>query len=281
MGLLNCWRRSILKALVKIVDYTALAIAILYGVVKALIEIGWQVVFRKSGMMRKLNLTFAWLVIFIVLLLLFLTKDCGSADWNEVDKEAKRLTVIVSRVDIHNKTQGWGTGVIIDDSIIVTCSHTLTFPNVPIILFNKRIYRATIIDSTPGKDGLALLKVNTYLTGNPPKINKPVLWDKVLTYGHHSGFPEMSQVGYINGLAVDTTKNYDIYSLQLSSNNGISGGGVWNKDGELVGIIWGVREYGNIVLTAFASAEAVKKMYRNYLTIKSHSRKFNRRLRRP
>lgn len=133
----------------------------------------------------------------------------------------------------------YGTGVVVkidsEYTYILTNKHVAggNKPAILNILHNKKSYSAEIVKKHYSQD-LALLKVKGLI---PTKqvvngLAFPEIGEKVWTMGHHLGRPFI----YGEGVYSSTNIKHDIYQLPVMG--GCSGSGVFNKHGELMGLVY-------------------------------------------
>ena len=148
----------------------------------------------------------------------------------------------------------------LDSSIVLTAKHCIgTFEEVYI----ENILVKSII--TSADDDLALLIADDYIRNK--KSTKLALYNPYIGMKvYHLGYPRMTEEYYSKGSIVRKSKDHLYAEMNIIS--GCSGGGVWNRKGELVGIAWGGLHFGGIfdskVLAIF---EPISDIYRFLETI--------------
>ena len=219
--------------------------------------------------MKRNNKIFSIVVIIFTFLFVFLT-DAYCQDWSSVDERAKALTVHIgtTKSSINDTIRTKGTGVIIGQDLVVSCSH-IFHEGIPFVKYNDIYYQATIVDSVSGGNGLCLLQVpGVYLSGNPARFATPNLEQLVLLKGNIWGWTNYTAKAEIIGYVESIPRlNYVNWLIKIKGGYGMSGGGVWNIDGQLVGIIWGqiLDEY-----TCFINAKIVSNLLFKYRTKKEN-----------
>lgn len=142
---------------------------------------------------------------------------------------------------LSGKTPGLGSGSIVsEDGYIITNLHVIDGADeIYIRLQDRREYQATVIGTDTGTD-LALLKINAknlkpLVYANADKI-KVGQW--VLAIGSPYGFEHTVTVGVISatGRSLGVERYVPFLQTDVAINPGNSGGGLFNLDGELVGI---------------------------------------------
>lgn len=141
-------------------------------------------------------------------------------------------------------SQGAGSGVIIsDDGYILTCHHVVADANtIRIALRNGEVYDAVLVGSSEEND-LAVLKIDAQglspaVLGNSSDL---VVGSAVIALGNPLGsLAGTMTAGYISALERELTIDGSTYTLlqtDAAINGGNSGGGLFNANGELVGIV--------------------------------------------
>lgn len=192
-------------------------------------------------------------IIFSLILILVLSKSVFSQEVLVQDIIRK------SAVSIFSVGRGVGicSGVLIEDTKVLTAKHCIdTFEEV----YVENVSVKSIIASVD--DDLALLILSRTIPNKiVTKLAKynPMIEDNV----YHIGYPRFSEY-YSEG--VINLKTKDHYYAILDIIPGCSGGGVWNKYGELVGIVWGGMQLGEIfsskTLVVFEPIEDIYKFLR-------------------
>ncbi len=136
-----------------------------------------------------------------------------------------------------------GSGVIIsEDGYIVTNNHVVeSATNVSVSLSNGETYDATII-GTDAKTDLALLKIEATGLAYSKLVDSDTLnlGQEVVAIGNSLGKGTSSTNGIISALNREVTiNNYtmDLIQTNASVNSGNSGGGLFDLNGNLVGIV--------------------------------------------
>ena len=144
-------------------------------------------------------------------------------------------SVVMIRGYQENGSLGYGSGVIVGENEIVTNCHVLRGTKKPWVSQGDTTYSIISVKSNPWHD-LCLLEVHnlnrTPISLSTSKLNKN---DEVVGIGHSNGAPVPLTIG---GLIIATYPNQN-GNLILSSAKfrlGASGSGLFNMNGELVGI---------------------------------------------
>lgn len=198
--------------------------------------------------------------IIIVVFLLAGKVNCDN-EWTLANSVSEEATVMILR-SLDGGVVSFGTGVILNDSTVVTVSHNLG-DGVITIVKNDEIRGAVLIDSVSGVDGLAILRVAHKFSLPAITICEPVLFSEVMIKGHTFGFDYLVVIERIVRIRSWPARNYPVWYIQGNINRGMSGSGVWNKAGELVGITWGYATSEDIRLACFLSAIHIRKLVKN------------------
>lgn len=132
-----------------------------------------------------------------------------------------------------------GTGTFIDKHYVLTAQHVIVNADGLNVEIDKKIYPATLIWSSPVRD-YAVLFVSDY-EGTPVKLgdsSKLSVGDSALILGNPYGLLYVLGFGFISAPTQDLENNatYFIQSW-TQANPGNSGGGLFNADNELVGVV--------------------------------------------
>lgn len=142
---------------------------------------------------------------------------------------------------LSGKTPGLGSGSIVSaDGYIVTNLHVIEGASeIYVRLQDRREYAAKVIGKDPGTD-LALIKIEannlTPFIYAPQETIKPGQW--VLAIGSPYGFEHTVTVGVISATnrSLGAERYVPFIQSDVAINPGNSGGGLFNLNGELVGI---------------------------------------------
>ena len=165
-----------------------------------------------------------------------------------IDKCYDTVVEITSEIETQSffgtsKGLAAGSGVIIsDDGYIVTNNHVVQGATaVSITMHNDKVYDAKIIGTDPKSD-LAVLKINE--TGLKfaafSDSSKLVLGEECIVIGNPLGEGISCSNGIISALEKEiTVNNYSMTVLQTNAavNEGNSGGGLFNMNGDLIGVV--------------------------------------------
>jgi len=189
-------------------------------------------------------------------------------------KYLKSVTVFVEGLQLVFKTEDtpfdvkrWsGTGVVVKidnkNTYILTNKHVAGgyrdgHKEIYIATANRK-YTCEIVKLHKSQD-LALLKINAVLKGKEvvKGYNTPAITEQVFTVGHSLARPFM----YGEGIFAGTTIEHDVY--QLPTIGGQSGSGVFNKNGELLGLLYSISgtRNGFGVQWDFTRGNVVKSVY--------------------
>jgi len=176
---------------------------------------------------------------------------------DKISKEVQKHTVSIFNI---GKSLGFCSGVLIKESrrysYIITCKHCIG-PTEEILVEN---IQATAIFTTVDDD-LALIIVKGKISGKFPArlaITEPNLEDDLV----HVGYPSLELFDSI-GKLLRTSKDWHWASIK--SIGGCSGGGVYNIQGELVGILWGRLRFSNISIY-----EPLEDIYKFWIKTKEY-----------
>lgn len=155
-------------------------------------------------------------------------------------------TIISSSFREETTSVSTGSGVIItENGYIVTCHHVIEGASeINITLNSGKKYQATLVGSDASSD-IALLYINTDRALPFAKLGNSsdlILGEAVVAIGNPLGtLYRTVTAGVISGLnrKVATNDGYVMTLLQTDAavNSGNSGGGLFNLDGELIGIV--------------------------------------------
>ena len=147
------------------------------------------------------------------------------------------------------------SGVVIGKTTILTAKHCIdTYEEV----YVENVLVKLIIASA--NDDLALLIIEYPIANKKP--TKLAKYDAYIGESiYHLGYPRITEEYYNEGLIIRQTKDHQYAEINIIS--GCSGGGVWNKKGELIGIVWGGLEFGNFLNSkVLAIFEPISDVYK-------------------
>ena len=177
-------------------------------------------------------------------------------------------TVSPSIVQITDGTYTYGAGFIYDTrGYIVTAAHVIDgLKNISVILSDGTVSPATVVGSALHSD-VALLKITTTTSLTPVKMaadNSVNVGDVVLAVGHPFDLPNslssgvVSQLQRMVNIGGDTTEHWlaDLIQFDAAANPGNSGGPLFDKYGNVVGMVdAGIASiFGNGINFAVSSA---------------------------
>jgi S1-C subfamily serine protease len=177
-------------------------------------------------------------------------------------------TVSPSIVQITDGTCTYGAGFIYDTrGYIVTAAHVIDgLKNISVILSDGTVSPATVVGSALHSD-VALLKITTTTSLTPVKMaadNSVNVGDVVLAVGHPFDLPNslssgvVSQLQRMVNIGGDTTEHWlaDLIQFDAAANPGNSGGPLFDKYGNVVGMVdAGIASiFGNGINFAVSSA---------------------------
>jgi len=135
-----------------------------------------------------------------------------------------------------------GAGVYIsENNHVLTCSHLfelLTISSVTVCDYDGSCYETEILFREPNLD-LALLRTNSSGRSSPIRLADPRktrVGQEVYAIGTPLGFPFSVSHGIISAMNRDQLGVYNMIQSDTFLNPGNSGGGLFNMDGELIGI---------------------------------------------
>ncbi len=182
---------------------------------------------------------FVAIVITLVSVGLYLTpiKTDNTVKKVEVNYNFLENVTVIIRAYLNDIERQMGSGVIIDYkngyTYILTCYHVIKIDKNDIRVVDMYRERNAIIVAIDKRNDLAVIKIRGKLRYKKPivGIKEAVLGEKAYGIGHHLGRLYIYGEGVVGG--------YDSSRLivQLPCLFGDSGSGVFNKNGELIGIV--------------------------------------------
>jgi serine protease Do len=160
--------------------------------------------------------------------------------------QTQQKTPVMTREGVrHSKAKGIGTGVIISaDGLVLTAAHVVGGADkIRVMLKDERTRTAHIIASI-GTADLALIQIEDAPEGLPfiplGDSDKIDIGEQVFVIGTPYGLDHTLTVGYLSGRRImKNTPFGDVEFLQTDAaiNQGNSGGPMFNRKGELIGIV--------------------------------------------
>jgi len=210
----------------------------------------------------------AWWAVLILLAMIGVASSC-QAGWEDVVESRKNSILIV----INPQNGGAGTGVLVAQNRIVTAHHVAEGVTSVVLLGvpgHTKPILASVVKADAEHD-LALLVPDEMLVGastigDDPKLGEELVLISFVDYGKNR--PEMNLTVFVGNVmaknvsllsvgagVVSLRKNMDY--LQAPGVPGISGGGLFNKDGKLAGLGSSYNERGH---TGFIPAKYIRKL---------------------
>ena len=155
---------------------------------------------------------------------------------NAISQIAER---ILPAIVVVNTATGNGSGVIVDDSgVIATNYHVIEdSSNVSIELQNGDVYQDIGVISIDEIKDIALLKIGGFdlPTAKFGNSNSVVIGEDVLVMGAPRGLEQTVSRGIVSAIR-DSGEGYRLIQTDAAISPGSSGGGMFNLEGELVGL---------------------------------------------
>ena len=205
-----------------------------------------------------------WLTMIMIIIVFIANAECK---WEKIDKLTDGLVVNIFTYQ-DGLFIGCGSGVIIDENVCVTSNHVIRFGNTFKVMFQGEVYTATFLDSSGAMDGIAFLKIDNFFCSNPAQFAKPQLHTQIMIKANAMNIPNIIIYGNVSMRRNIFGYNHKIWFIDRGIAPGMSGGGVWNKDGKLVGILFGIFNLRWTFMGLFTSSRNVEKQYLLYKTRK-------------
>lgn len=168
--------------------------------------------------------------------ILFILIPTLSNAQNAISQIAER---ILPAIVVVNTATGNGSGVIVDDSgVIATNYHVIEdSSNVSIELQNGDVYQDIGVISIDEIKDIALLKIDGFdlPTAEFGNSNSVVIGEDVLVMGAPRGMEQTVSRGIVSAIR-DSGEGYRLIQTDAAISPGSSGGGMFNLEGELVGL---------------------------------------------
>jgi len=190
--------------------------------------------------------------------LLLISGLVQATDFSDLYEKTKSTVVLINTVQhvvedtrkgiTHDKARGLGSGVIINDNLILTASHVVHIAdNIEVTTIDGQRYAAKVIASQPHAD-LSIIKIidppnnlQSAIIGNSDDIK---IGEEIVIIGAPYGLSQTLTAGHFSGRRISETNNLlDLEFLQTDApiNRGNSGGPMFNDRGELIGIVSHIR----------------------------------------
>lgn len=134
-----------------------------------------------------------------------------------------------------------GSGVYIGHNVILTAAHVVAKDRdgiVDVKSMGKKLFKGTVLWQSPEYD-IAAIRVDDIegveiatLACSPPQVG-----DEIMIIGNPLGRYFLASWGKVSGLPEQVSRWHSIMSMDISIAPGNSGGPVYNKYGEVVGIV--------------------------------------------
>lgn len=155
-------------------------------------------------------------------------------------------TFVESRLpEEFGKVKSTGSGVAIDHDLVLTANHVIEDDRIQKVVMGKKIYRAKVLKRFIIND-VAIIQI---LTTKPLPFIKLGIPNPIFLgdFNFTVGFPSIKVFGtnpkfyrsYISGLE-GPNGNSDMFQICSDGSFGLSGGGVFQMDGCLIGLVSGI-----------------------------------------
>jgi hypothetical protein len=162
------------------------------------------------------------------------------ADADRIFKENHKAVVTIYTYDRYGAKIGLGSGFIVRSSgIVVTNNHVVNFAKAVKIRFIDKLYKAKVNYRNAAND-IAILKIESTQRNMPVVVlgdsQKIAIGERVFVIGSPLGLEKTLSDGIVSGVRwLDySERKYIQFTAPVSP--GSSGGPVFNKDGEVIGI---------------------------------------------
>jgi serine protease Do len=135
-----------------------------------------------------------------------------------------------------------GSAILIDNNLVLTADHVIQDDRIQKVVISKKIYRAKVLKRF-AKNDVAILQI---LTNKPLPFIKLCIPNAILLgdFNFAVGYPAIETLGtnpkfyrsYISGLE-GINSNPAMFQMSADGGIGLSGGGVFQMDGCLIGLV--------------------------------------------
>lgn len=194
--------------------------------------------------MRKYILYWFARLLFLISLIYFLffvnkgiTQDYKQ--WQKAEIQINEMTVgvVIVNSPIDTLATSFGSGVVIGDSVVITSNHVVAGAPFIKVYHDGRSYNAEVVKMTGYLDGYAILKVDHRFT-TVAEFDKTNLFEEVMVKGMTSTIGYFTEIQRIVKVHNYNACRYGSYFFNDDVIRGMSGCGVWNIKGKLVGMVY-------------------------------------------
>ncbi|OGL45263.1 MAG: hypothetical protein A2W05_03935 [Candidatus Schekmanbacteria bacterium RBG_16_38_10] len=174
----------------------------------------------------------------LLLLIIFFPSICLAADADKIFKENNKAVVVVVTFDANDNPISQGSGFIVRaDGAVVTNYHVISNAKVIKIKVGDKILNVEGLIYTDKENDLVILKakgekLQTVRLGDIAKTN---IGEKVYVISSPEGLENTISDGILSGIR-DITSDRKVLQITAPVSSGSSGGPVFNKNGEVIGI---------------------------------------------
>jgi len=159
-----------------------------------------------------------------------------------------RDSVVAVHIEIDRRLAWRGSGVVIDDGIILTAKHIVENAEKAYIITDdgKKLHATRFIEADNTDLGLIIFDANDMPPKSRLSVFKPFVGQTVFGIGSRYGLSNSFFQGFVgakNRLSWMFGSKF-LIQLDIAGNPGDSGAGVFNRFGNVVGIIVGGRPQG-------------------------------------
>lgn len=170
-----------------------------------------------------------------------------------------------------------GSGVIISkEGLIITNAHVVQMASKIYVMLNNGKQAEAAAEAISPEDDLAIIRIKPPETLKPVKIaDDVIIGETVIAVGNQLGLENSISSGIISGLNRNILSNgkpflTGLIQTDASTNQGSSGGALFNLDGELVGINLAIVQGANSVGLAIPY-DRIKRFLKDYREGKLHT----------
>lgn len=202
-------------------------------------------------------------ILAIVAILLFVASIDKAVSDNSVEQQ-KYINMVNSTVLIYDDI-GHGSGVFIEDNVILTAAHVVNHPDLSVELIDGTILKVEDVYMDGDVDvGFIFIDANEINTAQildiPVNIGDPVY---LVGTPYHKDYKFTLMKGIVSHLnrAFSLFRSSTLLQVNTDGGPGFSGGPLYNEEGRLVGMYVGQSGRGGVGISFCESSKSILEAY--------------------
>lgn len=166
--------------------------------------------------------------------------------WNEpnLPKLYRQTSSAVVKIKVDSNYDEWeGTGIFIEDDLILTAGHIVDNANEVWIIWSDGKKHKAVDWYKETEADLGIVYIRTPEREKRLRFDNAVIGEEAWTCGNSLGYGWVLSKGVVSVSNIDFEDNFfgnkNVFFIDTATNPGNSGGPIFNKNGEILGILVG------------------------------------------